>query len=328
MKKNLAVPGSALLGLILAGCGGGGGGGGPVPPPGLPATGTINSGSVLNVSGRSLDVVFQSSGFGAITRFVGLSTLATSDPGGVDTAATAKPAGKYVNAQVPVGPDTSACTVSGTVTVSGDIATPLSVTPGDFLDYQWNDCDDGLGEVIDGFIGMTFTEFEGNLLSGQILLGVSLAVEGFRVVAGTDINVTTGDLSLTIDSRDQPTTVISTLGSSLRVANGTSTEILTDFSITVTEDASVFPNNFTTDATGSVASSTFNGTVAYNMPIPFESSGNNFPYEGEMIVFGADNSRVRIIAISEVEVRIEADYDGDGATDATIDTSWTDLVGG
>jgi len=271
--------------------------------------------------------VFQSSGFGAVTRFVGLSTLSTNDPGRLGSAGTAKPAGKYVNAAVPVGPETSACTVSGTVTVSGDIANPLKVTPGDFLDYQWDDCDDGFGEVIDGFIGMTFTEFEGNLLSGQILLGVSLVVEGFRVVAGTDISVTTGDLSLTIDSRQQPTTVISTLGSSLRIANGTSSDILSDFSITVTEDASVFPNNFTTDATGSVSSSTFNGTVAYNMPIPFESSGDNFPYEGEMVVFGADNSRVRIIAISEVEVRIEADYDGDGATDATIDTSWSALLG-
>ncbi|MDH3441011.1 MAG: hypothetical protein OEM63_09680, partial [Gammaproteobacteria bacterium] len=281
MKRAFAIPASALVALLLAGCGGGGGGGGPVPPPGLPATGTINSGSVLNVSGRSLDVVFQSSGFGAITQFVGLSTLSTSDPGGVRTASAAKPVGQYVNAYVPVGPDTSACNVSGTVTVTGDIANPLTVTPGDFLDYEWDDCDDGSGEVIDGFIGMTFTEFEGNLLSGQILLGVSLVVEVFRVVSGTDVNVTTGDLSLTIDSRGQPTTIISTLGSTLRIANGASTDTLSDFSVTVTEDASVFPNNFTTDAIGSVTSTLFSGTVAYNMPIPFESSGDKFPYKGE-----------------------------------------------
>ena len=62
------------------------------------------------------------------------------------------------------------------------------------------------------------------------------------------------------------------------------------------------------------------------MPIPFESFGSNFPYDGEMMVFGADNSRVRIIAISDTEVRIEADYDGDGADDATIDTTWDALV--
>lgn len=326
MKKALVTFASVVAGLLLAACGGGGGGGGPAPPPGLPATGTINSGSVMNVSGRTLDVVFQSSGFGAITQFVGLSTLSTSDPGGARSAGATKSVGQYVVAQVPVGPDTSACNVSGTVTVSGDIANPLSVTPGDFLDYEWADCDDGFGEVIHGFIGMTFTEFEGNLLSGQILLGVSLVIEGFRIIDNTGTNVTTGDMSLTIDSREQPTTVISTLGSSIAIANGTSTDTLSDFSITVTEDASVFPNNFTTDTTGSVTSTSFSGEVAYNMAIPFESSGSNFPYDGEMIVFGGDNSRVKIIAISETDVRIEADYDGDGANDATIDTTWEALV--
>ncbi|MGI9261454.1 MAG: hypothetical protein ACR2QR_05445, partial [Woeseiaceae bacterium] len=175
-------------------------------------------------------------------------------------------------------------------------------------------------------IGMTFTEFEGNLLSGQILLGVSLVIELFGITDDAGTNVTTGDMSLTIDSRQQPTTVISTIGSSIAIANGISTDTLSDFSITVTEDASVFPNNFTTDATGSVTSSLFTGEVAYDMPIPFESSGSNFPYSGEMLVFGADNSRVRIIAMSDTDVRIEADYDGDGATDATIDTTWVALL--
>ena len=41
LPRDIGKP--LLLGLVIAGCGGGGGGGGPVPPPGLPATGTINS---------------------------------------------------------------------------------------------------------------------------------------------------------------------------------------------------------------------------------------------------------------------------------------------
>ena len=90
----------------------------------------------------------------------------------------------------------------------------------------------------------------------------------------------------------------------------------------------MFPSNFITDATGTVSSTLFNGFVAYNMPTPFESTGDGFPYRGEMVVFGTNNATIRIIAISEVDVMIDADYDGDGASDATIQTTWAALVDG
>jgi hypothetical protein len=233
-----------------------------------------------------------------------------------------------VNSQIPAGAKITPCAVSGSVTVSGDIASPLTVTAGDFLDYLWENCDDGLGQVINGLIGMTFTEFEGNLLAGRILLRVSLAVQGFQVIEGTASHTTTGDLDLTIDSRTQPLTVVTTMGSSLTVDKGSSTETLTDFSSTVTEDTSVFPANFTTEATGRVSSTQFAGVVSYDTPVAFQSTGDGFPYVGEMLVFGTNNSSIRITAIDEVIVMIEADYDGDGAADATIETTWAALVDG
>jgi hypothetical protein len=319
----MAALGGALLALVVGGCGGGGGGASiPLPPPGPAATGTINNGSVLAVSGRSAAAAFQSSRFGIITDVVGLTTVGTSGPGIVS-----KPGGWQAWSQIPVGPETTECVVDGTVTVSGDIASPLTVTAGDFLDYAWEDCDDGLGQVLNGQIGMTFTEFEGNLLAGRILLDVSLLVQGFRVVEGMDTSVTTGDLNLTIDSRTQPETIVTTLGNSLMINNGTSTETLTGFSSTVTEDTSIFPSNFTTELSGRVSSSQFNGVVSYNTPVPFESSGDGFPYEGEMFVFGDSGANVQIIAMDDANVRIEADYNGDGASDATIDTTWAALVG-
>lgn len=326
MKKTFVFLIGALVALGLPACGGGGGGSaGPAPPPGLPATGTINSGSVLLISGRSVDAVLQSGLFGSITDFVGLTAIGADDPGR-SLGGAAKPVGAYIRYQVPVGPDTSSCAVSGTVTVSGDIANPLTVTPGDFLDYVWDDCDDGDGAVIDGFIGMTFTGFDGNLLAGRILLGVSLDVNNFRITEGGELNVTNGDLTLTIDSRSQPNTVIETLGSTLAIANSTGTDTLLDFTNTVTEDTSVFPGHFTTEATGAIRSSRYSGYLSYDTPDPFESTGANFPHTGELIVFGTSNSRARIIAMSKVDVRIEADYDGDGAFDATIDTTWAALL--
>ena len=88
----------------------------------------------------------------------------------------------------------------------------------------------------------------------------------------------------------------------------------------------MFPSHFTTGATGSITSSTFDGSISYDTPVEFESNGLQFPHSGELVVYGTNNSRVQIIAISERDVRIEADYDGDGAMDATIDTTWDALI--
>lgn len=329
MNRGWAIFSGTLLALVLGGCSSGGGGGvPPALPVGLPATGTINTGSVLTVAGRSVDAALQSGSFGDITDFVGLTTVSTTDKSNLGSGKLANPAGWSVMSQIPVGPETTPCDVEGSVTVSGDIASPLTVTAGDFLDYGWDGCDDGLDQVIDGLIGMTFTEFAGDLLAGRILLGVSLAVGNFRVTEGADFNRSNGDLALTIDSRTQPNTIITTLGSAFSIGNNTSTETLTNFSNMVTEDTGMFPSNFTTDVTGTVSSTQFNGSVNYVTPIPFQSSGDNFPFTGEMLITGSDNAKIRIVAISAISVRIEADYNGDGAPDAIIDTTWDALING
>lgn len=330
VKRNSVALSAAIFALLLGGCGGGGGGGAPAAPPGPPATGTINTGSVLTISGRAVDAAFQSGGFGNIINFVGLIPVASGDTVILGAGNVTKPGAWNDYSQIPVGPETEQCDVEGSVTVSGDIASPLplTVTAGDFLDYEWEACDDGLGQVINGLLGMTFTEFEGNLLAGRILLGVTLNLQDFQVIEGAESSVTTGDLTLTIDSRTQPMTVVTTVGSSLIVSNGISTETLTDFSSTVTEDTSMFPANFTTEATGRVSSTQFDGEVSYNTSVEFQATGDGYPYVGEMLIFGTGGSNIRITAMDEDNVRIEADYNGDGASDATIDTSWEALVDG
>jgi len=328
MKRIWTVTSGALLALFLSGCGGSGGGGTPALPPPPPATGTINTGSVLTVAGRSVNAGLQSGSFGGITDFVGLTTVASNNKNNLLSEKPANFGGRNIVSQVPVGPEITPCAVDGSLTVSGDISSALTVTAGDFLDYEWDSCDDGLGQVIDGLLGMTFTEFSGDLLAGRILLGVSLTAGNFRVTEGADFNHANGGLTLTIDSRTQPNTTITTVGSSFTIGDSGSTETLTNFSNTVTENTSTFPSNFTTDVTGTVSSTQFDGSVNYNTTVPFQSTGSDYPYTGEMLVTGSDNARIQIIAISAVSVRIIADYNGDGAPDATIDTTWDALVSG
>jgi hypothetical protein len=325
VNKGFVVLGTALITLIGGGCGGGES---ATAPPGPLPTGTINTGTALTIAGRSVDAALQSGSFGNITDYVGLTTVATSGPGNLGSGTLMKLSGRGVTLQVPVGPENTPCDVDGSVTVSGNIANPLTVTAGDFLDYAWDNCDDGLGQIINGVIGMTFTEFEGDLLAGRILLGVSLAVGNFRIAEGNDFSMADGDLALTIDSRTQPRTIVETLGSLFVVSNPNSTETLTGFSSTVTEDTSVFPSNFTKTAAGTVSSTQFAGSVNYDTPAAFQSAGDAYPYAGEMRVSGENNAALRIIVLGGDSLRIEADYDGDGATDATITTTWDALIDG
>ena len=271
--------------------------------------------------------MFESGGFGDITDFVGLSSVAPNREPPTGANNSAKPVSDYVIFQAPVGPDVAGCEMGGTVTVTGDITNPLTVTPGDFLDYNWDDCDNGLEQVINGTIGLTFTDFEGSLLAGQLRLVVALNIQQFQVVTNGRTTRADGGLQLTIDSLDQPTTVIETLGTNLGVSTPGGRDTITEFSTTITEDGSMFPSHFTAEGTGTLTSTRFGGTITYITDVDFESIGDAYPYTGELLIFGSNGSNVRVIALSETDIRIEADYDGNGSTDATVATSWNALLG-
>ena len=63
----------------------------------------------------------------------------------------------------------------------------------------------------------------------------------------------------------------------------------------------------------------------YATPVTFEGFDNGYPHTGELLITG-DSSSARLIALDDVNVRIEIDGDGDGAVDDTIDTTWVALT--
>ena len=46
---------------------------------------------------------------------------------------------------------------------------------------------------------------------------------------------------------------------------------------------------------------------------------------GELLVTGANNATLRLIAIDDVNIQIEADYNGDGIIDEIMNTTWGEL---
>ncbi len=326
MKRVLFGFCSTLLILTLGACGGGSSA--PTIPP--VAAAVIDSANAQTVAGRSADVALQSGGLVGIIDFAGLTATTT---GGVSKLSVVQTASRTVKlavpntviSQVPIGPETAPCAVSGSVTISGDIANPVTFAAGDFFNIDWNNCNDGQGQVIDGALEFSITSFEGDATTGQFLLGITLTLTAFQVIEGTNLYGADGDVSLTLDTRTLPVSVATMSGSTFTVSSNSSTETLSNFSTSVTENASMFPSSYTTDAMGTITSTQFDGSVTYDTPVPFESIGEAYPYTGELLVTGANNATLRLIALDEVNVRIEADYDGDGAVDETIDTTWDAL---
>jgi hypothetical protein len=77
---------------------------------------------------------------------------------------------------------------------------------------------------------------------------------------------------------------------------------------------------------GTIESDDLDGAVNYDTPVPFAGFGDEFPGSGELLVTGADNATLRLVALENGNVRIDADYDGDGTIDEVINMSWAELA--
>ena len=150
---------------LLAACGGGGGGGVSVdsPDPSL----STNSNNAMQVAKVSYESALTSGGLGAMS---GNGVFVSSAPGGVAKVqkglAVAQKSGS-AQSGVPIPPETTPCASSGTVTLSGDIADPFTPTlsPGDFFEIDYNACDEGSGDVIDGLMRLDINSFSGDFLN-------------------------------------------------------------------------------------------------------------------------------------------------------------------
>jgi hypothetical protein len=324
-SNYLLISAVALFGL--AACGGGGGSGG-TPTPDPVTLVTVNSGNATQVTAAAAGAAFGSVEIGGLVEIVGSNG---TEQGGL-TKQIAKTAATKV-AQVtlssfkfiPLGPETSPCVVSGSVTVSGDIADPFTFTAGDVINIDSDMCDDDLGEIIDGLLEMTISSFDGDILTSEFLFGVDLVVTDFMVITPNVTSTANGDVGTTIDTRTPPVAEGSIFGDSFVVSQMGETQSMTNFSTIYTEDSSTFPISWTNNSIGTADSSEFSGSVSYETPMTFEGSGENFAHTGRLLTTGANGATLLLRTIDDVNVEIDADYDGDGTVDETFVLTWSEL---
>lgn len=318
--------------IFLSACGGGSSSSpvsppvSPPPPPGGGSGMVITPANAKPAARVAYGSTLQSVETGGL---VGSSGIAGSPGGGFQ-----KPAARGASAgslssilqKVPLGPDTYPCGVSGTQTISGELASLFTLTTGDQINVDAVDCDDGLGEVINGRMEMTVATFSGDLLLGLYLLEMNVLLIDFEVVTAVDTVLSNGDSLVSLDTTGNPMIGMSISGNSMTTVTNAGSESVTNFSTAQTVDASVVPEPYTLTASGTVDSSQLSGFIDYTTPVTFQGTGADYPFAGQLLITGANGGTVRLIALDATNVRVETDTDGDGTVDDTEDTTWDDIA--
>jgi len=312
--------------LAIAACSGGGEFGGTFGGGGSSATTyVITSANATTAARASWEAALNSGNFGGAGGVPGLSA---STPGDFSKATRAPGSSVFlvnVMQKVPFGPVEELCFVSGSITTSGDVADPLTLTTGDTFQVVSDACDGGFGEVVNGTIDFTVREFTGDLLAGTYLLSMDTVLTDFQVATESDTIVSNGDVTLTLDTTDTPFIEAGVSGTRMTVDYNAISETLSNYVSNQTLDGGDQALPFTMTGAGTLNSSELNGIIQYSTPVIFAGVGFEYPSSGSLLVEGKD-SAARLTAVDNVNITIEVDTNGDGTWDETIETTWAELA--
>ena len=326
--RNIFIAAAGLA--VITACGGGsddGGGLGGGVPPAEPASITVENAPLI--AGSVAEVAM---GQGVFT-----SIFAPAIPiGSVGEDAAVSPVMKpvYSAAMKTASPSqlyaTSAgrepCAVSGTVDVTVSVSNPEQPSVDDRFDLQFTECDDGLGTVIDGGMSITFTSISGDIASGNFLLGMQIGLSTFSVTENGETTSANGTITITLDTTNPTVTMISVAASALVTTSAGMEEVISNFTVQITEDTSTFPVAVTVETSFTFSSPRIGGEVTVTTTLALQSMGEDHPFVGELRIEGAGGAVIAMIALDANTVRLQIDIDGDGATDETVDMTWDELM--
>jgi len=299
----------------LVGCGGSSGDGGNGNQLGGGADlVTIDSQSAPVIAAAVADAVVSSQdmsvigGFAVPTAGVGLASLGKDAPQMLAAA---------------YGPETVPCDAGGSLTLSGTVAVPDSVTVGDTVSFEFTDCDDGNGVVVDGRAAFEIVAFSGDVAMGMLTLTVSMTLESLQYIEDGVGGSMDGDLSFTIDTTNMESfvAVSSTL---ITLAHGSVSTTLKNYIMTMTADPTL--GTVTLDSSATVNRSDLSGEFSYVTSTSLVFSGGAGPESGQIEVTGAGGGTMTISILGAEQIELEIDADGNGTIDEVIVTTWAELT--
>jgi hypothetical protein len=320
--------------LVLTACGGGGGGGG-FTPPNINETPIAITAANQNAIALSVDEGINGTMDGGDVALGAVVDGGGPTPSIFDFASTklldyAKQ-GAATAANLPAGvmqSETLNCASSGTITFTIDIADPdfLVMIAGDSLSVIVRNCDDGLGDTVNGSFSFTID-------SGSIVLDcisscpdVAIAVNfnNFRITEGMETVAIHGGFTMAV-SEIGGTSSLS--GTSLYLIAGADAIRLTNFSINSELIAGDTATRSSVNMT--IASTMMDGSITMATTVDIDQViGEDHPYTGTVLVTGAGNAELTINYPNALQVELTLDTDGAaGPTppETTVLVNWADI---
>jgi hypothetical protein len=331
MKREIF---STLIPLILlAGCsssdGENGGQGNNPPPAGFAITAANGA--------QASQVAYQAAlGSGDIAGLAGSTGLTANAGGGLAKPGLQPQLGGTlagIMQKVPVGPSVTNCLSDGTVTVTMEVndITALAggvLSAGDTILAEYDMCDEGFGEIIDGDIDSEVDAFDGNIFAFAYDMTMTMDLVDFQVTTADDVFMANGDGTATLNTLTPQYVEASVSGNLMTTDTNSGSESLSNYSSAQTLDARVSPAPYTMIASGTVDSSKLAGAVTYSTPTMFEGFDADYPNSGVLLV-ASDSGSATLTAEAngvDVTIRIYASNDGTGEPLETIMTTWAELA--
>lgn len=328
-KLNSALLLSAAAGL--AACGGGSGGGSDASAGADPVA--ISATNAPQVAGAAYDasVSLEGAGLGGAGFLTGVVAVSGAD--GIDMVEVivdrlkasqtwfADQQAAFVTGAVVTA--TENCTDGGSFSFTlNDADDNQELSSGDSVSATFNSCSEG-GTVLNGVLSINNIAITGDPAGFPYSLQLTIQANNFSVTEASETASLNGALTLGRSTSDGVSFSSSISGTSIALTENGGAATLSAFQLGSTEDISSGAYSF--DMTATVSSPDIGGAVSIVTDVTFEGVDPADPYVGEATITGANNSSVTLIALDEINVRLLVDENGDGATDATIDTTWAAL---
>jgi hypothetical protein len=305
---------------VLVACGGGGGGGITSSPA------EITAGNAELITAEVLRSIDIAATLGPVT-----TDATIGSGGGAGGAQAQRLAGgsrrsiQRATTLEAFGPDTFDCDDDGTVRISGDIEDFDTLTAGDVIDATFTNCDDGVGDVINGGLRLVVVQaVVDDIDQGLFDVTFDATFTNLRITADGDTFTGNGTARLAIDTRQSPEEATIS-GDQFRFTAGSDEYRLADFAVTLLVNLPGQPGASSVTATGTLDSSDIDGQVDFVTVLPFFTNATAFPSDGTLDILGADDARIRVNVLDATSLELAVDTNGDDVTDVTIPTTWTEL---
>lgn len=223
---------------------------------------------------------------------------------------------------VTIAATTIDCESGGTLTVSGEVADTQAVTAGDTLTIDLNNCADISGQL-NGQLSVRFNSISGDQLGAALNFNVSLTMVDFSVTQSGVTSSGNGDMTLALSSLSDTEIEAALTGSSLTLTEGGTTSTLRNFSVVETLNEATGASS--TVSSGTLESTEIGGSLSFETTVPFQITGDDYPFAGTLLITGADGSSIQFVTIDSVNVRLDIDADGDSSFEESVATTWAAL---